>query len=186
MAWMPSHPRARGYARPRTVGFTLVELSVALAVLALMTAIAIPSLQDFRVHQQVNATMNMLASHFASARMTAIAHGVPVVVCPSEGTGTCRESTDWRGHWLSFRDPDGNRQPDEDIDIYRNDSVPEDPHIRIMSTRGRQHVRYQPSGMSYGTNLTIRICYDDRVAGSVVLNSTGRARTVRGDLVTPC
>ncbi len=186
MAWMPSSPRAGGHACPRVSGFTLVELSVTLAVLALMTAIAIPSLRDFRARQQVNATMTLLVSHFASARMTAIVQGVPVVVCPSEGSGTCRQSTDWSGHWLSFRDPDGNRRPDEQIDIYRNDTVPSDPDVRILSTQGRRHVRYQPSGMSYGTNLTIRICYDGRVAGSVVLNGTGRARKVRGNLSTPC
>jgi type IV fimbrial biogenesis protein FimT len=188
MARMPSPSRALGTpcTHRRMCGVTLIELSVALGVMALLTAIAIPSLQDFRVRQQANATMNLLVSHFASARMTAITHGVPVVVCPSEGAGTCRQSADWGGHWLSFRDPDGNRQPDEDIDIYRNDTVPHDPKIRLIASQGRKHIRYQPSGMSYGTNLTIRICYDGRVTGSVVLNNTGRARTVRGDLRTPC
>jgi type IV fimbrial biogenesis protein FimT len=186
MARMPSSPRAGENNCPRVSGFTLVELCVTLAVLALITAIALPSLQDFRARQHVNATMNLLVSHFASARMTAITHGVPVVVCPSDGAGTCRQDTDWGGHWLSFRDPDGNRQPDEDIDIYRNDTVPRDPRIRIVSTQGRRHIRYQPTGMSYGANLTIRICYDDRLAGSVVLNATGRARTVRGNMSTAC
>lgn len=186
MAWMPSSPRAGGYTCPRVSGFTLVELSVTLAVLALMTAIAIPSLRDFRARQQANATMTLLASHLASARMTAIVQGVPVVVCPSDGAGLCRQDADWGDHWLSFRDPDGNRKPDEDIDIYRNDTVHHDPSIRLFSTQGRKQVRYQSSGMSYGTNLTIRICHDGRIAGSVVLNNTGRARTVRGDLITPC
>lgn len=186
MAWMPSSPRAGESAQPHGGGFTLIELSVTLAVMALMAAIAVPSLQDFRARQQVNAMTTLLVSHLASARMTAITHGVPVVVCPSEGAGTCRQDSDWGGHWLSFRDPDGNRRPDEDLDIYRNDTVPRDPRIRIVSTQGRRYVRYQPSGMSYGTNLTIRICYDGRVAGSVVLNATGRARTVRGNGSTAC
>lgn len=188
MARMPSPPRngERSLKTTRVAGVTLVELAVSLAVLALLVAIGIPSMQELRMRQQVNATMQLLVSHFASARMTAISHGVPVVVCPGDGGDGCRQDNDWSRHWLSFRDPDGNRRPDEDIDIYRNDSVPQDPRIRILSTQGRRQVRYQPSGFSYGTNLTIRICYEGRVAGSVVVNNTGRARTVRGDLSTPC
>ena len=188
MARKPSPPRKGGHAGAcrRAVGFTLVEMSVTLAVLALMVAIGLPSMREFRARQQASATANLLVSHFASARMTAISHNVPVVVCPSDGAGACRHGTDWGGHWLSFRDLDGNRQPDDGNDVYRNETVPDDPSIRIMSTQGRRHVRYQPTGMAYGTNLTIRICHDGRVASSIIMNNTGRARTVRGDMKTPC
>lgn len=188
MARMPSSPRqgSRIQRAPPLRGFTLVETAVTLSVLALMVAIGLPSMREFRARQQAGAIANLLVSHFASARMTAISHNVPVMVCPSDGAGTCRQGTDWGGHWLSFRDPDGNRQPDDGDDIYRNDTVPDNPSIRVVSTQGRRHVRYQPTGMSYGTNLTIRICYDGRVATSVILNNTGRARTVRGSLTTPC
>lgn len=188
MARMPSSPR-QGSRIQRAAplrGFTLVETAVTLSVLALMVAIGLPSMREFRARQQAGAIASLLVSHFASARMTAISHNVPVMVCPSDGAGTCRQGTDWGGHWLSFRDPDGNRQPDDGDDIYRNDTVPDNPSIRVVSTQGRRHVRYQPTGMSYGTNLTIRICYDGRVATSVILNNTGRARTVRGSLTTPC
>lgn len=188
MARMPSSARQGSPARPAMLdrGFTLVELSVTLSILALMVAISLPSMREFRARQQAKAVTNLLMSHLASARMTAISHNVPVVVCPSDGGGTCRQDTDWGGHWLSFRDPDGNRQPDDDNDIYRNETVPNTPSIRVVSTEGRRHVRYQPIGMSYGANLTIRICYNGRVANSVMLNNTGRARTVRGNLTTPC
>lgn len=188
MARMPSSPRQGSHARRpvSTHGFTLVEISVTLSVLALMVAIGLPSLREFRARQQASATTNLLMSHFASARMTAISHNVPVVVCPSDGAGNCRNGTDWGGHWLSFRDPDGNREPDDGNDIYRNEAAPGAPSIRVVSSQGRRHVRYQPTGMSYGTNLTIRICYDGRVASSVVLNNTGRPRAVRGNLKTPC
>jgi type IV fimbrial biogenesis protein FimT len=188
MARMPSLPARRSPigSTMHTQGFTLVETAVTLSVLALMVAIGLPSMREFRARQQANATANLLVSHFASARMTAISHNVPIVVCPSDGAGTCRQDTDWGGHWLSFRDPDGNRQPDDGDDIYRNETVAETPSIRMISTQGRRQVRYQPTGMSYGTNLTIRICYDGHVASSVIMNNSGRARIVRGDLSTAC
>ena len=188
MARMPSPPRQGSHVCCTTsaFGFTLVETAVTLSVVALLVAIGMPTVREFKARQQASATANLLVSHFASARMTAISHNVPVVVCPSDGAGTCRQSTDWGGHWLSFRDPDGNRQPDDGSDIYRNDTVAEPPSIRVFSTQGRRHVRYQPTGMSYGTNLTIRICYDGHVASSVIMNNTGRARVVRGNFSTPC
>jgi type IV fimbrial biogenesis protein FimT len=188
MAWMPSSPGngARTGKRTGRTGFTLVELSVCLAVLTMLVAIGLPSFQRLMVRQQASAIMNLLTSHFASARITAITQGVPVVVCPSLGDGLCSQGSDWSSHWLAFRDPDGNRQPDEELDIYRNDPAPAQRDLKILSTSGRRFLRYQSSGFSYGTNLTIRICHDGRVAGSVIVNSTGRPRTVRGDMTTPC
>lgn len=188
MARTPSAPGNGSPVRPtgKTAGITLVELSVVMAVLALLVAIGLPSMERLRVRQQTSATMHLLVSHFASARMTAIAQGVPVIVCPSDGDGRCRADSDWSSHWLAFRDPDGNRQPDEESDIYRNDPAPRDARVRIVSTQGRRYLRYQSSGLAYGTNLTVRICHDGRIAGSVIVNSTGRARTARGDLRSPC
>lgn len=188
MARMPSPP-GNGKLMSSAVaacGVTLIELSVSLAVMGLLVAIALPSFQHLRARQQASAAMNLLNSHFASARMSAIAQGVPVVVCPSIGNGQCRSDSDWSSHWLTFRDPDGNRQPDEKIDIYRNEAAPSGQRVRILSSNGRRFLRYQPSGLSYGTNLTVRICYDGLVAGSVIVNSTGRVRSVRGSMNKPC
>lgn len=188
MARMPSSPGNGTLmsSAGAVAGFTLIELAVGIAVMGLLVAIALPSFRQLRARQQASATMNLLNSHFASARMSAIAQGVPVVVCPSIGNGQCRSDSDWSSHWLTFRDPDGNRQPDEQIDIYRNEAAPSGPNIRILSSNGRRFLRYQSSGLSYGTNLTVRICYDGLVAGSVIVNSTGRARSVRGAMDKPC
>lgn len=160
-------------------GITLVELIVAMSVFTVLAALAVPSYHALRKRSQVDATLHLLTSHFASARITAITHNVPVVVCPSRGDGLCREDSDWSDHWLTFRDPDGNRQPDEDIDIYRNDAAPRSPHLRILSTAGRRHVRYLPTGYSSGNNLTVSLCFDGKVNGQVVINNAGRIRTAR-------
>lgn len=183
-----THLRTRG---PRASarsgrGTTLVELAIALAVMALLLAMGMPSYQDLRKRQQVDATLHLLTSHLATARVTAITQNVPVIVCPSAGDGRCSADSDWSANWLMFRDPDGNRQPDDDLDIYRNEQAPQKPGLRIFSTVGRPHVRYQPSGMSYGSNLTIRVCYDDLLVGSVVVNNSGRARSHRPTANRPC
>lgn len=188
MARMPASTVPRSpYLRPaRARGITLIEMTVALAVVAILTALAIPSFHALSRRSRVDAALHLLTSHFASARITAITHNVPVVICPSGGDGLCREDSDWSDHWLTFRDPDGNRQPDEAIDIYRNDSAPRSPHLRILSTAGRRQLRYLPTGYSSGSNLTLRVCYDGEVSGLVVINNAGRVRTARPSDSEPC
>lgn len=170
----------------RSKGVTLIEVTVSMGVLAILTALAVPSFQALSRRSRVDAALHLLTSHFASARIAAITHNVPVVICPSRGDGVCRQDSDWSDHWLTFRDPDGNRQPDEAIDIYRNDPAPRNPMLRIQSTAGRRQLRYLPSGYSSGSNLTLRVCYDGVVSGLVVVNNAGRVRTARPTDSEPC
>lgn len=170
----------------RATGVTLIEVTVTMGVLAILTALAVPSFQALSRRSRVDTALHLLTSHFASARIAAITHNVPVVICPSRGDGLCRQDSDWSDHWLTFRDPDGNRQPDETIDIYRNDPAPRNPLLRIQSTVGRRHVRYLPTGYSSGSNLTLRVCYDGKVSGLVVVNNAGRVRTARPNDSEPC
>ena len=181
MARMPARTvaSASSLRPPSSRGVTLIEVTIAMGVLALLTALAVPSFQALSKRSRVDAAMHLLTSHFASARIAAVTHNVPVVVCPSRGDGKCRQDSDWSDHWLTFRDPDGNRLPDESIDIYRNDPAPRNPSLLIQSTAGRRELRYLPTGYSSGSNLTLRVCYDGRVSGLVVVNNSGRVRTAR-------
>ena len=187
MSRMPLPPRdGRCSVSVNSRGLTLIELSVTLAVVAVLSALAVPSYHGLMKRQRVDAAMHLLTSHLASARVSAITYNTPTVVCPSNGDGICRQDSDWSVGWLTFRDPDGNRQPDESIDQYRNDPAPRHPALQILSTAGRRHVRYQPNGLSGGNNLTLRICYDGKVEGLVVVNNTGRIRSSRAQENTPC
>ncbi|WP_435305348.1 GspH/FimT family pseudopilin [Pseudoxanthomonas sp. LjRoot125] len=178
----PAPPLPHRHSR----GVTLIEMIVAMSVVAILAALAVPSFRALSKRNRVDTTLHLLTSHFASARIAAITHNVPVVICPSGGDGTCRQDSDWSDHWLTFRDPDGNRQPDETIDLYRNDPAPRSPRLRIYSTAGRRELRYLPTGYSSGSNLTLRVCYDGEVSGLVVVNNAGRVRTARPKGSEPC
>ncbi len=188
MARMPASrvPTAPRLPAARSQGITLIEVTVVMGIIAVLAALAVPSFQAVTRRSRVDTALHLLTSHFASARIASITHNVPVVICPSRGDGTCRQDSDWSDHWLTFRDPDGNRQPDEAIDIYRNDPAPRTPMLRIQSTAGRRHLRYLPTGYSSGSNLTLRVCYDGVVSGLVVVNNAGRVRTARPSDAEPC
>ena len=188
MARMPSSSPCPHSPRMvhRHRGVTLLELVVAMSVLAILTAVGIPSFRALQKRSQVDATLHLLTSHFASARITAITHNVPVVVCPSRGDGMCRQDSDWSEHWLTFRDPDGNRQPDLPQDILRDENAPIHPSLRIVSSAGRTQLRYLPDGRSAGSNLSVRLCREDKLLAQVIVNNTGRIRSETASGSTPC
>lgn len=178
--------RMHRYPAYRLQGLTLIELMTTLAVAATLLTIGLPSYQSFIERQRVSTALHLLTSHMASARMTAITHRVPTVVCPSNGAGGCRTDGDWTHGWLMFTDKDGNRRPDLPTDILRDERAPIHESLRIVSSSGRPQLRYQPSGYSYGSNITIRVCRGERLLGTVVVNNTGRVRSVRSPGARPC
>ena len=172
--------------RNRQRGVTLIELVITMTVLAICTAIAIPSYRALIQRQRIDATMHLLTTYMASARIAAVTHRSPTVVCPSDGSGACRTDSDWTYGWLLFLDRDGNGKPDNPHDILRDERAPSDPAMRILSSEGRKRLRYLPDGRSSGSNLRVRLCYDNELKGEIVVNNAGRVRTARPKNSAPC
>ena len=98
-------PAARG---PRTVGFSLTELCIVLAVSAIVLALAVPDLRDLVRTQQLKAATGDLFAAIDLARAQALARGRQVKVVPRDPAGA-----DWRLGWQvrGDRDRDGDGRP---------------------------------------------------------------------------
>lgn len=167
--------------RRRITGFTLLELAVTVAIMGILAGLALPSMQDFIERQRTSAAISSLVSHMSLARMAAISRNRRSVLCPSADGANCEVGTDWSRGWMLFVDDDGNGRPDSGDDILRVDLEPTSRHLRVISTRGRQQLRYLPDGRSAGANLTISICSQDgAVLARVVVNNMGRPRSEHG------
>ena len=171
----------------RNRGFTLIELMTTVAITGILAGVAAPSMGGFIEHQRANAATSSLMSHMALARMSAISRNHRAVLCPSRDGLTCEAGTDWSGGWMLFVDEDGNRRPDGSDDILRVDLEPTSRHLRVVSTRGREQLRYLPDGRSPGSNLTISICNDrSEVLARVIVNNAGRPRSERAEAGQAC
>lgn len=188
------HP-SRRFTRPpfdcgasgRTgTGFSLVEALTIMAITAILLLIGVPSYAGLVESQRASSAMHLLTAHMASARMTAITYRIPTVVCPSDRAGGCRSDGDWSQGWLMFFDADGNRQPDSRQDILRDENAPIHPSLRIVSSAGRTQLRYLPDGRSAGSNLSVRLCREDKLLAQVIVNNTGRIRSETASGSTPC
>jgi type IV fimbrial biogenesis protein FimT len=160
-------------------GFTLLQLSLTMAIATVLLGLALPGFQNLLRQQRTAAALHLLSTELALARNTAISRGTPVTLCPSLGDGRCRAEPDWSMGWLVYRDPQRMPQPRALTDILQDIRRPLHPSVVIQSTAGRLRVRYQPEGFSPGSNLTLRICTAGRLRGEVVVNNAGRPRTRR-------
>ena len=173
--------------RRRNAGFTLIELATSLSVMAICAGVALPSMGRFIEQQRAFAATESLLSHMALARMAAISRNQRAVLCPSANGTDCEAGTDWSQGWMLFLDEDGNRRPDANDEILRVDLEPTSRHLRVVSTVGRQQLRYLPDGSSAGSNLTISICNKaGDVLGRVIVNNMGRPRSERPKVPTAC
>lgn len=87
-------------------GVTLLELMVAITVLAILAGIGVPAFSNIMRNNAIAAQASNLVSALSLARSEAMKRGIRVSVCPSNDSGNaCTE--DWNNGWLVFADDFG-------------------------------------------------------------------------------
>jgi type IV fimbrial biogenesis protein FimT len=81
--------------------FTLIELMVTLAILAILLGIAAPSFREAIQNSRTQTITNSLVSALQFARSEAIKRGTGVDICRQNTDGTaCEDNTTWQSGWL--------------------------------------------------------------------------------------
>lgn len=83
-----------------TRGFTLIELMVTIAVLAIVIAIAAPSFTSVIQSNRTTALHHEILGAIQLARSEAVKRRKEVVVCRSENMTDCANGADWTVGWL--------------------------------------------------------------------------------------
>ena len=85
----------------RATGFTTYELMIALAIAAILTVVAAPSMRDFSNESRLRSVSSQLAGDLNFARLEAIKRNARVIVCgKAAATDTCAAGTNWQNGWV--------------------------------------------------------------------------------------
>ena len=93
-------------------GFTMTELMVVVAIVAILLSIGVPSFRYITNSYRMSAEVNSLLGDLQFARSEAIKEGNAVVACTSSTGTTCSGSTNWQNGWIVFQDLNNNAQVD--------------------------------------------------------------------------
>lgn len=93
------------YKRNQT-GFSLVELAIAIAIIAIITLMVLPNVDSNMSSSSINAAANELVGGFNLAKKEAIRRGYPINICPANSTYTGCDTTNWNNGVLIWQDND--------------------------------------------------------------------------------
>ena len=133
-------------ARP-TSGFTLVELIIAIAILAILLAIGLPSFQGSLRNSRVISTTNELIASISLARSEALRNPGGAVLCTTTNGVTC--GGDWNNGWMIWIDVNGDGNP----------GGPNDRVLRYVQGKSQMSVTASSPG---GASFANRIAFDNR------------------------
>ncbi len=163
-----------------SMGFTLTEFLVVIALLGILISIAIPGFSELIVRNRLATSTNDFISALNLARSEAIKRGQIVVVRKTGQT--------WEQGWRVFVDIDRSTNAKTN-----NFNIGKDLELRVFSAltdtytlRGNNNfinfISYQPSGRSNNIG-SFALCADQDVTRSklIVINTTGRIRIAPDD-----
>ncbi|MDG2175706.1 MAG: GspH/FimT family pseudopilin [Gammaproteobacteria bacterium] len=169
-------------------GFTMLELLITLAILAILSTVAIPSLVDTLGRMSVNSGARNLVGTLNLARSEAVRRSQDVSICPTANGLDCA-ANNWTGGWIVF--VDNNNDADGDTgSIDAGDTV-----IRVIEPLADLNLSFTPAASllvydnkGFGKNTliyTFKVCPQDGNidnAKQVEISLSGRARTTDGVL----
>lgn len=161
-------------------GFSLIELIVAIAIMGIVMAVAMPGLRTFFLNNEQVRSMNEFTGFVNYVRAEALRRGTPVTICRSQNGVAC--GGNWEDGWLIFQDINGDGNVNAaDTQLKIGGPLNPDPAQKSLTMRGNNNVANRITMTTRGftnNNGTIRFCDGRGVrdAKALVISRSGRVR----------
>lgn len=169
---------SEGRIRPALRAFTLLELVVTLAIVAVLVGLSAPDFASFAYRKRAELVLRQLNQAIELARLNAITSAAVVTLCRSSDGMTC--GGNWRDGVLVFVDANADRQLREDQQALRYfDFVDPRGEIYWRAFQNRQYLQFNALGFTRNQNGNFTYCPDNgrlEFARQLIVNRAGRTR----------
>jgi type IV fimbrial biogenesis protein FimT len=141
----------------RASGVTLIELTMTMAIVAVLMAVAIPSFQYVTNSNRISSEANALLGDMQFARGEAIKQGLTVIVCTSSDQKTCSGSTSWKSGWIVYVDINNNGTLDSGEPVVRAAKAFHGTDTFSDSAGSIKSVSFNREGFAPGGVVTINL-----------------------------
>ena len=144
------HSNMKGYVMHRQLGFTLIELMIAVALTGILLGMGVPAMNMFISNARQTGMINDFVASMHTARSTAITTNSRVTICPSSNGNSC-EVVDWDQGWIVFGDLDSDQvvDPGERIVATAEGAT----GLTIESPEFGDFLTYRPNGRVMNASL---------------------------------
>ena len=173
-----------GRASRRPLGFTLVELISAVGVMAILAALAMPSIARIVDSTRLTAISNDFLSSVYLARSEAVKRNRPVGLCKSATGVSCTSTGGWEQGWIVFHDPNNNGSADAgEAVVHHTQALPQGFKLsgnlnvaKYISFTPFGRTRMVSGAFQAGTLTLCKANGTEIGAREIVINHVGRAR----------
>nr|WP_297460471.1 GspH/FimT family pseudopilin [uncultured Halomonas sp.] len=167
----------------KSSGFTLIELIVVVALIAILATWAVPSFSQLMARNALDRQTDRLWQAISAMRLEAAERRTTVHLCPTKDGAVC--SDDWQDKLMLFVDPDGNGTFSESAGDTMIRQYPASNSAITITSNSSNHdggFSYQPDGFTAEIG-TFELCHPqlDKSDARQIVISQGRMRRDTGD-----
>jgi len=174
---MPIHRLTIRRKHAPKFGFTIIELMMAIAIMAILVGIGAPSLRDFVIRNRISSQASDLVGDLQLARSESNRRGLRVAVCKANSSlSGCTTGADWSSGWIVYIDSNRDALYTNGEEILRvHQALPTNITMTVTpgSTPAGDRTYYRPTGPA-DADHTFTVCQTGYSGRVVTLLASGR------------